>query len=129
MKIPKVSVCIDVYNYEAFLPDAIESVLGQDFSDFEAIIVDDCSDDGSFEIAKSYELKDKRVIARQNPANLGVVANRNACLRFARGNTSRSFMLTTFFAGMTPWVKWPRFWTKTRVSAWPPARCKSSVPR
>ena len=38
MSTPKVSVCIDVYNYEAFLPEAIESVLEQDFTDFEVIV-------------------------------------------------------------------------------------------
>jgi len=85
MKYPKVSVCIDVYNYGAFLPEAIESVLKQDFSDFEVIVVDDCSKDRSFEIACNYAAKDPRIIARQNPVNLGMVKNRNACLHFARG--------------------------------------------
>jgi len=82
---PKVSVCIDVHNYDAFLPDAIESVLQQDFGDFEIIIVDDASQDRSFEIARSYAARDQRVIARQNSGNLGMVKNRNACLRLAQG--------------------------------------------
>ena len=73
MSAPKVSVCIDVYNYEAFLPEAIESVLRQKFTDFEVIVVDDCSKDRSFEIAQSYAAKDSRVIALRNPANLGMV--------------------------------------------------------
>ena len=85
MSIPKVSVCIDVYNYEAFLPEAIESVLKQDFTDFEVIVVDDCSRDRSFEIAQSYAAKDSRVIALRNPQNLGMVKNRNACLRPTKG--------------------------------------------
>jgi|GEM_PF-1109838 len=85
MSTPKVSVCIDVYNYEAFLPEAIESVLKQDFTDFEVIVVDDCSKDRSYEIAQSYAAKDSRVIALRNPQNLGMVKNRNACLRPAKG--------------------------------------------
>lgn len=85
MSTPKISVCIDVYNYEAFLPEAIESVLRQDFTDFEVIVVDDCSKDRSFEIARDYAAKDSRVVAFRNPANLGMVRNRNACLRPARG--------------------------------------------
>lgn len=82
---PKVSVCIDVCNYAAFLPEAVESVLNQDFTDIEVIIVDDASTDASFEIAKHYAAQDSRVIAKQNPINLGMIKNRNACLRLARG--------------------------------------------
>ncbi|MGB8355706.1 MAG: glycosyltransferase [Chthoniobacteraceae bacterium] len=85
MSAPKVSVCIDVYNYEAFLPEAIDSVLRQKFTDFEVIVVDDCSKDHSFEIAQNYAAKDSRVIALRNPANLGMVKNRNACMRPAKG--------------------------------------------
>lgn len=85
MSVPKISVCIDVYNYEAFLPQAIESVLSQDYTDFEVIVGDDCSKDRSYEIAQEYAKKDSRVIAQRNPQNLGMVRNRNACLRPARG--------------------------------------------
>ena len=85
MSAPKVSVCIDVYNYEAYLPEAIESVLRQDFTDFEVIVSDDCSNDRSFEIAQEYARRDSRVIALRNLENLDMVRNRNACLRPARG--------------------------------------------
>jgi glycosyltransferase involved in cell wall biosynthesis len=82
---PKLSVCIDVFNYARFLPDAIESVLGQSFRDFELIIVDDCSTDDSFEIAQAYAARDSRIRAFRNTSNLGMVKNRNACLRLASG--------------------------------------------
>lgn len=85
MNVPRVSVCIDVYNYGRFLPEAIESVLRQDLEDFELVVVDDCSQDDSFAIARSYAARDRRVKACQNPANLGMVGNRNACLRLAQG--------------------------------------------
>src|SRR4051812_21152668 len=82
---PKITVCLDSYNYGRFLPEAIESVIGQTFADFELIVFDDCSTDGSYEIACQYALKDQRIKVHRNTANLGMVKNRNACLREARG--------------------------------------------
>jgi glycosyltransferase involved in cell wall biosynthesis len=83
--LPKISVCLDSYNYGRFLPEAIESVIGQSFADFELIIVDDCSTDDSYDITRRYALKDQRIKAHRNGGNLGMVKNRNACLREARG--------------------------------------------
>jgi len=82
---PKVSVCIDVYNYADFLPKAIESVLAQTLRDLEVIVVDDCSTDDSYAVACRYAKQDARVRVQRNPANLGMVKNRNACLKLARG--------------------------------------------
>jgi len=76
---PKVSVCLDSYNYGRFLPEAIESVLAQEFDDFELIISDDCSTDNSLEIAQKYASQDRRVKILRNAANLGMVRNRNVC--------------------------------------------------
>lgn len=86
MSIPRVSVCIDVYNYAEFLPTAIESALTQTLTDLEVIVVDDCSTDDSYAIAQSYAAKDSRLRAVRNPANLGMVRNRNACLALARAD-------------------------------------------
>jgi len=82
---PKVSVCIDVYNYADFLPKAIESALAQTLSDLEVIVVDDCSTDDSYAVACRYAQQDARVRVQRNPANLGMVKNRNACLKLAQG--------------------------------------------
>ncbi len=82
---PKISVCLDSFNYGRFLPEAIESVLSQSFQDFELVILDDCSTDDSFTIAERYALQDRRVVAVRNARNLGMVKNRNACLVLARG--------------------------------------------
>jgi len=84
-KPPKVSVCLDSFNYGRFLPEAIESVLGQSLEDFEFIISDDCSTDDSFEIARCYAAQDSRITAMRNRHNLGMVKNRNVCLARARG--------------------------------------------
>jgi glycosyltransferase involved in cell wall biosynthesis len=85
MNDPKLSVCIDVCNYESYLGEAIESVLGQRFEDYELIIADDCSKDRSFEIACDFSKKDSRVVPFKNPRNMGMVANRNVALKLARG--------------------------------------------
>ncbi len=85
MSLPRISVCVDVFNYAAFLPEAMDSILSQDFENFEVLVVDDASTDDSFEIARSYAAKDNRVVATKNPVNLGMIKNRNACLRLAKG--------------------------------------------
>jgi glycosyltransferase involved in cell wall biosynthesis len=85
MTLPKVSVCIDSFNYGRFLSEAIESVLEQSFADFELIIADDRSTDSSLEIAQSYAKKDDRIRIDVAPVNRGMVKNRNACLSLARG--------------------------------------------
>src|SRR2546423_2733061 len=85
MTLPKVSVCIDSFNYGRFLSEAIESVLEQSFADFELIISDDRSTDSSLEIAQSYAQKDGRIRIDVAPVNRGMVKNRNACLSLARG--------------------------------------------
>lgn len=82
---PIVSVLMTAYNREAFLREAIESVLASSLQDFELIVVDDASTDGTFEIARSYAGKDARVRAFRNEKNLGDYFNRNKAASFARG--------------------------------------------
>ncbi len=85
MKTPKVSVLMPTYNYARFLGEAIESVLAQDFQDYEFIIIDDCSQDESREVAGQYAGRHPQLHFVSNPANLGMVANWNHCLAAARG--------------------------------------------
>ena len=63
MKQPLVSVIIDNYNYGRFIAEAIESVLNQDYKNFELIIVDDGSSDESKEIITRYLERNKNIIA------------------------------------------------------------------
>ena len=58
---PLVSVLMTAYNREKYIAEAIESVLASTYTNFELIIVDDCSTDKTVEIAKSYEVKDNRI--------------------------------------------------------------------
>jgi glycosyltransferase involved in cell wall biosynthesis len=85
MLAPSVSVLMPSYNCARYLPEAIESVLAQDFRDFELVILDDRSTDSSNEVLESYARRDERIRYRLNERNLGLVENSNACLREARG--------------------------------------------
>lgn len=73
------------YNYARYLPEAIESVLEQDFQDYEVVIVDDCSQDESEAVIRRYAARDSRIRFHFNRPNLGMVANWNYCLSLARG--------------------------------------------
>lgn len=79
--LPQVSVVIPVYNREKFLKRAIDSVLAQTFDDFEIIVVDDGSTDGTPELLQCY--KDQIITIRQE--NAGAAAARNAGIAAARG--------------------------------------------
>lgn len=82
---PRVSVCMPVYNAARFLPEAIESVLAQSYDDFEFVIVDNCSEDATGDIVRTYAGRDGRILYKRNDVNLGMVANFNICLMSARG--------------------------------------------
>lgn len=58
---PRLSIVIPVYNTEKYLPKCIDSILEQDFTDYELWLIDDGSKDGSIEVIKSYALKDSRI--------------------------------------------------------------------
>ncbi len=80
---PRVSVCIPAYNHEKYIKACIESVLDQTFTDFEILVTDDCSSDGTVDVVKSFS--DPRIRLFQLPRNQGpsVAANNN--FREARG--------------------------------------------
>jgi cellulose synthase/poly-beta-1,6-N-acetylglucosamine synthase-like glycosyltransferase len=59
-----VSVCMPNYNHGRYLPEAIESVLRQNYEDFELLIIDNCSTDDSVEIIKRYADRDTRICRR-----------------------------------------------------------------
>src|SRR5438270_12301052 len=83
--IPPVSVCIPTYNGEAFVRQCIESVLAQSFPDFELIVVDDGSTDGTWDIVRDYEARDCRFRVSRNEVNKGLVGNWNHCVDVATG--------------------------------------------
>lgn len=74
-----------MYKAEKYIRDAIDSVLNQTFEDFELIVIDDCSPDTSFKIAKNLAEQDSRVIILRNERNMGVCATRNKGISAAKG--------------------------------------------
>jgi len=84
-KPPRISVLIPCYQQARFLPEALDSVLCQDFHDLEVIASDDASPDNTFPILQDYAQRDSRIRIFRQPSNLGMVENWNFCLREARG--------------------------------------------
>jgi len=83
---PKISVLMTVFNREQYVTEAIDSVLTQSYSDFELIIVDDCSTDGSYQLAQDAARKDLRIRVFQNAHNIGDYPNRNRAASYAQGD-------------------------------------------
>jgi glycosyltransferase involved in cell wall biosynthesis len=72
-----VSVLTPVYNGEAYLAECIESVLGQTYSNWEYVILNNCSKDGTLQIAERYARLDKRIRVCGNEVLLDIIANHN----------------------------------------------------
>jgi glycosyltransferase involved in cell wall biosynthesis len=83
--IPSVSVIIPVYNTEGFLVECLESIVNQNFSDMEIIIVNDGSTDGSLDIIRRYAGQDGRIIIL-NKSNQGASAARNDAISMAKAD-------------------------------------------
>jgi len=98
---PLVSCVMIFLNGERFIAEAIESVLGQTYRNWELILVDDGTTDGAAAIARDYACAHPgriRVIAHSGGANLGMSASRNAGVRAARG------ALVTFLDADDVWL-------------------------
>lgn len=80
---PIVTVLMSVYNGERYLPQAIECILSQTYTNFEFLIVDDGSTDASRDIILSYD--DVRIRLLHNPTNLGLAPSLNRGIRAASG--------------------------------------------
>ena len=82
---PKVTVLIPVFNRERFVDEAIRSVIDQDFDDFELLLVDDGSTDGTPNILEAWKQRDPRVVVVRSPTNQGIPGALNLGLAHARG--------------------------------------------
>ena len=83
MDVPQITVAMPVYNGEGYVHLAIQSVLDQTYSDFELLIVDNCSTDGTLEVVKAFS--DPRIRLHVNSSNLGMVGNWNRSVELATG--------------------------------------------
>ncbi len=84
-RVPEVSVIIPVFNLETFLQEAVDSVMGQTFRDFEIILVDDGSADRSHGIIESYRQREPDRVRAIFQEHAGAAAARNAGIEMARG--------------------------------------------
>lgn len=82
---PLVSVLIPVYEREALLPETVASVLAQDLTDLEVVIVDNASSDGTWDVCRGLAAADPRVRIFRNDTNVGPVRNWQCCIAEARG--------------------------------------------
>ncbi|MEU5081400.1 MULTISPECIES: bifunctional glycosyltransferase/CDP-glycerol:glycerophosphate glycerophosphotransferase [Streptomyces] len=83
---PRFSVIVPCYRVQGFLPECLDSVLGQSFGDFELIAVDDRSPDDCGAILDEYARRDPRVKVLHLPENVGLGMARNAGLPHATGD-------------------------------------------
>lgn len=82
---PKVSIIIPVYNGENYIRKCLDSILNQEYKDFEVLVVDDNSMDNSYSILQEYEKNDSRVTVIHLDKNIGVSSGRNIALDKAIG--------------------------------------------
>ena len=83
--VPRVTIGLPVYNGENYLAEAIDSILGQTFTDFELIISDNASTDRTEEICRRYAAEDDRIRYFRHDRNRGASPNYNFTVEKARG--------------------------------------------
>jgi glycosyltransferase involved in cell wall biosynthesis len=84
-RVPRVSIGMAIYNEEKYLRQALDSLLAQDFADFELIISDNASVDATQQICLEYATRDARVRYYRNETNLGPIENFNRVFRLSCG--------------------------------------------
>ena len=80
----KITIIVPVYNSENYIRRCVDSVLRQSFEDFELLLINDGSTDGSLKILREYEKSDKRIRVI-NQENMGVAKTRNKGIKLASG--------------------------------------------
>ena len=85
MNEPLISIGIPCYNAERYVDYAIRSIIAQSYTNWELLIVDDCSTDNSTEIIREIQKKDDRIKLFVNESNRGAAYSRNVALREAKG--------------------------------------------
>jgi glycosyltransferase involved in cell wall biosynthesis len=85
VRAPRVSVAVPVYNGEPFIGEALDSIAAQTFPDYEVIISDNASQDGTESICRAYAARDPRVRYLRNERNVGLARNFQQLVRLASG--------------------------------------------
>ena len=82
----KVSIIMGIYNCQDTLPEAIDSILEQTYTNWELILCDDCSTDNTYSIAEQYKNKyPEKIILIRNSENKKLAFTLNHCLEYATG--------------------------------------------
>ena len=84
-KLPQVSIGMPLYNEETYLPQALDSLLGQDFTDFELVISNNASEDATQDICLDYAGRDARIRYFRNEVSLGSTENFNRVFKLSSG--------------------------------------------
>ena len=84
-RVPSVSVIMPAYNARMFVEEAIRSVMNQTFTDWELIVLDDCSTDSTCAVVERLAAEDSRITLVRNETNLGVARTRNRGLDLCSG--------------------------------------------
>ena len=82
----KVSIIMPAFNAESTIKNAINSILSQTWTNIELIVVNDCSEDSTWEIIRKMANEDSRIVAINNPSNVGAYVSKNIGLRVAIGH-------------------------------------------
>ncbi len=82
---PKVSIGLPVYNGEDLLPETLDSILAQTFDDFEVVISDNASTDGTPEICRAYSRSDERIRFERANSGISIPNNFKRAFRLSRG--------------------------------------------
>ncbi|MGH7513959.1 MAG: glycosyltransferase family 2 protein [Gemmatimonadales bacterium] len=85
MTLPRLTIGLPVYNGEKYLGEALDALLAQSYQDFELIISDNASTDGTVDICQRYVEKDARVRYVRQPVNIGLAPNHDVLVDLARG--------------------------------------------
>jgi len=86
---PRLTIGLPVYNGERYLPGAVGSILAQTYGDYELLIADNASSDGTEEICRGLSREDSRIRYVRHDENIGVVPNHNYTVNAARGELFR----------------------------------------
>lgn len=86
---PRVTLAVPTCNVARYLPLALDSLLAQDFPDYELVISDNASTDGTWEICEQYAAKDDRIRLYRNETNIGLSGNFARLVALARGELFR----------------------------------------
>jgi glycosyltransferase involved in cell wall biosynthesis len=97
IRMPLVSIIVPIYNAETYIPRCVDSILAQTFADFELLLVNDGSSDGSLDVCQQYAAKDSRVRVLDKP-NGGVSSARNLGLESAKAEW-------VMFADADDWIE------------------------